>query len=369
MLAVLVIASPAAWAQDSAAGDGGSLSPEEEYETDRTAHPLYSEAQDEFTSLVAEAQQYAEFAYADFDRQTAHGVIGFVGESPLREDRVRLKSASVTVERADHTSEEIAESARAIDLTLLREGATATMVVPDVRGSKFIAYHNASATAEQASQRENPGKNVEFRRSNNAAIELHAQVAGGLLRDGSSKACTSGNTVVNAYGTRHILTAGHCRDDWPGIDNIINHDGNQASLTNYAKSIGQWGDWARYGGIGTFSDNYYTGPGSGSTDPDHVGGISTGTDVCMYGDATDAERCGVIDAVNISVGGMSRLARVSACLSQDGDSGGLYYLPNTDVVGIVTGCYRHTIFQNDSIFSQLRYADDAFSAWDVYFDP
>lgn len=170
--------------------------------------------------------------------------------------------------------------------------------------------------------------------------------------------CTSGfgtRDFSSTSGTRGISTAGHC-------GNTLTDDGR---TLNYQSGYdGNWGDYQWHTGVGSESDDFYSGNSStlevNRRDVSSVAWASPGDWVCTNGKTTHKEcdtvrNSGVCHAENCNMFGMTNREQ------SGGDSGGPVFY-NYGARGLHEGWYNSGGAQRDTK-SQANYMPSGIFAW------
>lgn len=385
-------APPGAVTSPPEGGYYSDLPYEEEHGIGQADHELFDPREAEFHEFLATHEEHPNFAHAEYDRASRSAEIAFAGSAPAALSDTDVEFELIIREDADFPAETTAEIAIAIDDYMQRHGADAVSVRYARGEGRFEAVHSGTfpeeakaKLPEAVTDRVNAARRNRDTSSNrslapndvkmryierpDASDELHSatMIGGSWLGVDFTFECTAGNAVVK-NGVRAILTADHCS----GINRIRNHHyiARPAPFRSTANSK-SWGDMEIHDlpESQTVSDNFYRSSGTASTDPgSSIGGLTTSSQVCTFGQATGSEQCSPMHSLNVTNGGYGRLALMQGCITQPGDSGAPVYTSDLKVVGIVQGCAPYGFSGWGTTFSRLIYVDDAFAGFDVYFD-
>lgn len=330
------------------------------------------------------------FAYSGIKAGSTSGYVAFKSEIPQGAPGILGDIANVSlIPNAGFTSTEIQDYAASLAsqaTTAESSVAYSAGVTPrplDRRFEVAIGAASLESADQQTTQPITPEQGAIVESAIDSYLESKPPVAGFAVtveqdplsgvtleaEDGGRKlagVCTGGFPVKRNAGPEvGFLTAGHC----PGTGNYNNtvnmfyapFYGSQS--TTYSSSIGGDFRWnhSRYLPTG------YTNLGEGGRKRfTQVANAQTGSRACHYGYKTGhgcspVQAVGVATSVYIPEGGkrydIGPLVCTLAHITDDGDSGGPWYLENT---AVAVGIHQGEV-SGSSCFSQLRLALNAFN--------
>jgi hypothetical protein len=276
--------------------------------------------------------------------------------------RADLGSAEFRISQAQSSWEELEAAQAEIDAALLpriEEGLVQTSLDPRTNAVAITRVTGADAGTLSDHLRRlaaSSSVKVEIQVSETESLEGDLEACakpfcGAPLRGGveifnpsnPESGCTAGFPALGKDGTKYLVTAGHCVEDYPGAPQNLSWSSKDSALqTHGIGAIAQWehtnlADWAKINASGSWWDT-----GSWPTKVAYWGTNNeypitgeaaslVGSYVCHSG-AVSGTTCGSVTALNVThdfgLGARQGLTELSGACSSGGDSGGPYFSGN-----------------------------------------
>ncbi|MCP3935565.1 MAG: hypothetical protein GY708_09370 [Actinomycetia bacterium] len=209
---------------------------------------------------------------------------------------------------------------------------------PNRPGKPFVDRAEVNSVTAAAVALSGPPIAIDFSTApRETLVDGEETTYGGLQLEtynGTTAACTTGFRVKKG-STVGYLTAGHCNfgsgGGTPGITEMRHWWGTVHTIGDPTvagtRYVGYWGDWQMIAPNQTADGRVYV---HNTTVRAFVGYKSRnqmyiGEEVCVMGRATNYQRCADIEHRTASNGNVSRLMRMDADISQQGDSGAPWF--------------------------------------------